>query len=514
MLAFAGGRSIPASRFVTLMLMTIGLSGLLLGCGWAIAAGYVKVLFLPLAGTGLAALAFGQRGAFIGLLLLAAMNGLPYVATSTFTAKPIALLALVSCAWIAYDGSTADRTRIARAISRCGLVLLLWWMLTVARTVVGQDIPIYSAVNFGRDFGFFALLLILLPRVRLTSRDIGTLLAVLTTGVCVFAVGQIMIATGLGQPGELIHFERTLQESGLTRVYTPMTDLIDASLALSIAACLIARQRRTRLIAVPVAAVLTVSVVVQLTRARWIGLVAGLVLVSLWVTVGNYPRVAAILRRRLAVMISALGIVALAVVLTVPSVLSGGTVIHRLLSIFTDLQTGAGTVAVRESVTATMKAYLGEKWLAGIGLVPPSAHYFEGLPLGSIRDSDLGALNAVTTMGVVGAVLIYVPIVLTLISCLRRSSTEWSGSYSWLRYGGAVWIVATLLSSVTLVTLFSITGLTLAAIVLTVLANPSVSGALAPRLSASPQQDSPSLRPAAGRSAGYRGLAIPTTAEH
>jgi hypothetical protein len=514
MTVFPKERSVLVVRFAKFALVTVGLAGLLVGCGWAITAEHTKTIFIGLAGGGLVALALRQRGALIGLLLLAAMNGLPFVSTSTFTAKPIFLLVLVSCVWIAIDGSNQHLTRLARALSRSGLLLLLWWLWTVGRTAAGQNVPIFSAMNFGREFGFFAVLLILLPRVRLTSRDIGALVAVLTAGVCLFAVGQIMIATGHGQPGDLIHFERTLQESGLTRVYTPMTDLIDAALALSIGACLLARQRRMRLIAAPVAALLTVSVVVQLTRARWIGLVVGLVLVSLWVTVNNYPRVTPLLRRRLVAAISVLGAAALVVVLAAPGVLSNGAIIHRLSSLFTDLQTGGGDVAVRESVTATMKAYLGEKWLAGLGFVPASTHYFVGLPKGSIHDSDLGVLNAVMTMGVVGAVLIYIPVVLTLIHYLRRSAAIWSGSYGWLAYGGTVWLVATLISSVTLVTLFGTTGLTLTAIVLAVLAGSSLSRGLALSASASLQQKSPSLIVKAERTAGYRGYAIPTTAEH
>jgi hypothetical protein len=100
------------------------------------------------------------------------------------------------------------------------------------------------------------------------------------------------------------------------------------------------------------------------------------------------------------------------------------------------------------------------------------------LPEGSIQDADVGVLNAVMTMGVVGAALVCIPVVLTLASCLRRSSGQWDGQYAWLRYGGAVWIVATLVSSVTLVTLFSTSGLALTAVFVTVLAHPSVSGTL------------------------------------
>ena len=180
------------------------------------------------------------------------------------------------------------------------------------------------------------------------------------------------------------------------------------------------------------------------------------------------------------IVIGALVFGALVVVLAAPGIVSGGTIGHRLSSVFTDIQTGGGTVAFRESVTNVMTAYLGEQWPAGLGFVAPSTHYFFGLPLGSIRDSDLGVLNAVMTMGVVGAALIYFPLVLMLINCLRRSSALWTVEYSWLRYGGAVWIVATLVSSATLVTLFSVSGLTLTAIGIMILIHPSVSGVPVP----------------------------------
>ena len=135
---------------------------------------------------------------------------------------------------------------------------------------------------------------------------------------------------------------------------------------------------------------------------------------------------------------------------------------------------------MREAVTKTMKAYLGERWPGGLGFVPPATHYFEGLPGGSIRDSDLGVLNAVMTMGVIGAALIYLPVISMLIDCLRRRPLRQAGEYSWLRYGGAIWIVATLVSSVTLTTLFSTSGVVLVGVSTMILVHPSVSGTLAP----------------------------------
>jgi hypothetical protein len=473
---------VAAHRYVT-GAMAIGLAALMLASGWAIADGYAVEIFMTLGAGGLCILALTQRGAYIGILLLAAMNGLPFVDTSTavsgkLTLQDVAVIVLILTAgvWILFDGAFHCLSRAGRTISRAGILLLLWWVCTLARTVILQHIPALAAGAFVRDFAFFALLLILLPRVQLSSRDIGMLLGVLAAGVSLFAAGQILATTGIGQPGQLIHFEKTLQQSGFTRLYARMTDLVTAGLAVSVAASLLARRRRVRLMAFPVALLLMTSTIVQLTRARWIGLVVGFVMVSIWLMISSDIRVVAILRRRLALVVSGLSIAGLAAILTAPGIASGGTIVNRLLSVFTDLETGGGTVAVREAATRTLTTYLGGEWPFGLGFVPPSVHYFAGLPEGSIRDSDLGVLNAVVTMGVVGAALIYFPVVLMLIHCLRRSSAPWTAEYSWLRYGGAVWIVTTLVSSATLITLFSASGLVLTAIVMTILAHPSVSG--------------------------------------
>ena len=277
-----------------------------------------------------------------------------------------------------------------------------------------------------------------------------------------------MIATGIGDPGNLIHFQYTLQESGftgLTRVYSNMTDLVTAGLAASFAAVMLSRNRTVRLVALPMVVLLTTSTIVQLTRARWVGLVVGIVVVTCWLTIINgQTSVATLLRKRLALVVGILGLATILILTTAPDILSGGTTIHRFSSLFTDLQTGGGTVAVREAATKTMKAYLGGGWLSGLGFIPPSRHYFESLPHGSIRDADLGVLNAVMTMGVIGAVLIYLPVIWMLTDCLRRRSLQQAAEYDWLRYGGAIWIVATLVSSITLVTLFSTSGLVLVSV--------------------------------------------------
>jgi hypothetical protein len=471
-----------AIRFGTLTALALGLLAALLGVGWAAATGHATILLAAAGAVGMCVLALTQRGAFIGICLLTAMDGLPFIAasrhvTSKITIEDVAVFVLVLAAagWTLSTKSRPRRSPTSRILSYAGVALIVWWTFTVLRTWIGHEPSLTRAASFGRDFGYFGALLIVLPRVRLTQRDVAVLLGVVTFGTCVFAVGQIMIGAGLGQPGSLISFRYTLVESGVTRVYANMTDLVTACLAASISACLLARQRKLRLVAFPIALLLTVSTVLQLTRARWIGIVLALLLISLWFIFNDNARISAILRRRLGVMAGTLVAIGMIVALAAPGVLSGGTVGHRLSSVVTEFQSGGGTVAIRESVTKKMTAYLGDKWPAGFGFVPPTTHYFEGLPEGSIRDSDVGVLNAVMTMGAIGATLIYLPLLWMLIACLRRTPRERVAPYGWLRLGGAIWILSTLISSVTLVTLFSAAGLAMTSVFLTILAHPSLS---------------------------------------
>src|SRR5271155_5429694 len=94
------------------MLMTAALVALLVGCGFAIATEHSKVLFATLGFAGMVVLAATQRGALVGLLMLAVMNGLPFVDTATTVSGKIALqdlavivLMLTAGAWILLDGT-------------------------------------------------------------------------------------------------------------------------------------------------------------------------------------------------------------------------------------------------------------------------------------------------------------------------------------------------------------------------------------------------------------------------
>ncbi len=472
---------------------TIALTGavtlLLLATGWAIVHGRIGTLIAGAVLICVCRLASAQRGVFIGVLTLAAMNGIPTINTARyvsghFTAQDLVVCTLLAVAagWALLDTPPQPLSRAGRIATAAAGLLLLWCLFTLLRTILVEHVPTIAAIAFARDYIYFAVLLLVLARVRLTGRDISALLMTLTVGVCFFAVVQIAIALGFGSPGTLIHVGHTLHQDGLTRVYSQMTDLVSAGLALSLAASLAAPQPALRNAARPVALLLTTSVVVQLTRARWIGLIAAFVIVSAWLMLyGGNGAISAILRRRMVVIAMTICVALVAVLVVLPGIFSSGPFVERLTSIFSDIESGGGTVAVREAVTRTMKSYLGGRWLEGLGFISPSVHYYQGLPSGSIEDPDLGVLNAIMPMGAVGAALIYLTPILMLFQSLRRSSGP--SEYAWLRYGGAMWLVATLVSSITLVTLFSPSGLTLAAVLLTVLTQPLVAGRRVPAIS-------------------------------
>ena len=114
----------------------------------------------------LAALAWVQRGVLLGVLVLAVMNGIPFLNTSTHVAGKVqlsdvaALLLIgVTALWSVTDGNALGRTVLARRVSHAGLALVLWWLITLARTLIDAHVPFTGAVGFGRDFLYFGALL-------------------------------------------------------------------------------------------------------------------------------------------------------------------------------------------------------------------------------------------------------------------------------------------------------------------------------------------------------------------
>lgn len=451
--------------------------------GYGVTHGYATYLIALAAMVVVATIALAQRGLFVGLMCVAAMDGIPFI----YTQKPffshvsgqdlaIILLLLGAVAWLILDRTATPRKRVVGVVGLCGLALFAWFAFTVIRTSGNGSAPFLSALNYGRDFGFFALLLMILPRMRLSDRDLKILVSVLGVAVCLFSVGQILSALGYGAPSWLVHEtgHSSATTYGLTRVYAAMNDMILVGLVAAVGAILLAPTGRFRRVAVAVAILLTFSFVIQLSRARWIGLVLALLVVTIRVLVSRDSRFTSVLKRRLGGFVAGLSTAGFISVLTAPHTVLSGPFAQRLASIFTDIGSSQSTVAYRTRVISALSALLAGKWLIGVGLIPPSAHYFTTLPVGSLRNVDVGVMNVIAPMGLIGAALIYLPVLVVLIHVLRRQA--WSGMHPWLRYSVAIWIVATIASSGSINTLMSVSGLTMTAVILTIAVHPSVSG--------------------------------------
>ncbi len=118
----------------------------------------------------------------------------------------------------------------------------------------------------------------------------------------------------------------------------------------------------------------------------------------------------------------------------------------------TDVETGGGTAGYRLREAHLELGVLGGNWLAGLGFLHPSYRYFAGLPEGAIKNGDLGSLSVLMTMGIIGLILAYIPPVVGLIYLLRRR-------YGAVQYGGAMYLVAAIVGSITLGAVSTLPGL-------------------------------------------------------
>jgi hypothetical protein len=126
------------------------------------------------------------------------------------------------------------------------------------------------------------------------------------------------------------------------------------------------------------------------------------------------------------------------------------------------------TVAYRQRVDSLMLQALGNNWPVGFGFLAPQTNYFVDLPQGTIRNEDVGVFNSLLTMGIVGSALLYLPPVILLSALLRRA--HWRvrrDSYLWM--GGTIWLLIALVTTYSLGSLGSVSGLATVAVVMGIL---------------------------------------------
>jgi hypothetical protein len=380
--------------------------------------------------------------------------------------QAVVILTVIVALWL-------TRTELNATISPTfGLALLLaaglgtlMWLVTLARTAPILGIVVSHAVSFALDLLLFPLLALALVSV-MRHRERRDLTLLFLGCWSTFLAGLYSVAaTAHLALTSLLHPETTNSVGGVTRIYSPEIALFSAVACVALAGALTHPRPRARQLCAVIAAVNLAAVLLSFTRAEYLSIGAALIVGScLWLRGSGGLKA---VRRLLT------GVAALAVLLTlVITVFPHGSA-ARSLSSTLDRATSIGstatsdqqtsTVAVRRSELALLEQRLGGSYVLGLGFLDPRDEFYPSLPFGTIRNTDVGLFNVVMTEGVVGTVIYYLPLLLALGGLVYRSRVT-SEPDGWLDYGLFIALGAILGSSITLVTMFSSTGIVVVAV--------------------------------------------------
>lgn len=458
------------------------LAGLAAACFGAVAIaaavvhGYAAALAIAMLVAGAIFVGWSSIGSWLpALLLLLSVNGIPgfdverFAAPGSFRPGDVFFLGLIAVAalCVARDGRSRA-PRLQRWLWVWMPVFVAAWLFAVAQGM-DRGATWVQAALFGREFLYFAVLAPLAGALFSDPSRRDRILWIVALDVGLLSLLTILASLRIIGP-ELVHPNLTHDYGAITRLYTPAGDLIVVGFCLSLNDALLGSGRRRRWTGL-LAALTGLACALFLTRALYVGLAIGLaVALGLWLIRSDRP--SDLLRRRLAVGVTA-SVVGLLVVLAAwPAALRSGpaaSVSARIDAGVANLSggrsVGENTLGVREDVADHMLGYLGDRWPTGVGFAPPSALYVVDLPNGSIRDSDVGVLNGVMTMGALGTVLLYVPMLLMLLLAFRQVLSR-TLQPRVLVFGLLAWGVTVVASSVTLGALYSFGGLTVVALTL------------------------------------------------
>jgi hypothetical protein len=416
----------------------------------------------------------------LAILILAGIDAVPgptlenIRAVQALTAQDVAVILLILFLATlnlleARPRATTGRNR--RAVWIWALCFLGVFLVIAVRTTFTDPVSLEHAALFGRDFAYFALLLPLLSSPLRDQRLRRCMLLTLAVGALVSGVAQILASAGAADISFLVHSTKTLDsQTGLLRIYTSAAVVPVAGLPIGVGFVLFDSSHRARVLGAVLALVSGAAVILSLTRALYVGEVLGLVVAGIvWMAAGDKLSLQG--ARRVLSMAAAVAVaVVLLVTLHPPAEVSNALsgVSGRANSIFSTLehqQQATNTLGYRGIEIRELEYVLGGKWLFGLGFLDTSDVYNPYVPNGSIRNSDTGYLNIVMTMGVLGTIVYYLPILgIPLLLAARRLSPRRGTLDSPLAFGILAWAVAIIVSSKTLAILFSPTGVVSAAV--------------------------------------------------
>jgi hypothetical protein len=342
----------------------------------------------------------------------------------------------------------------------CG-ALLIWWLVAVLRAVaIGA--PIRATFQFGCDFAVFPILLPACIAAFSHQRLRRWLFVGLGGLACWVALVNCAAALGgVSSAGFFVHAYRATPTGGLYRLYVLSSELPVAVIPFALGATVIGPGLRRRLISVPILVLCVCAVVLGLTRAQYVGLgVMAIIMLALWGI--RYLRQTLLLLAAVAALLFAASMIG-------PAKAPVAAAVSRAESIFNtsaDAQGPSGnTLEFREDYERAIRASMSTSdWAIGHGFLPSPWYTFTPDATGSLRNSDLGWYNALNTMGLVGVILVFLPVVLVFGFCWRSRKIDMSNQ--WLTFGGMGYAIYALTVSQTLVVLFSVYGLAVVSVFL------------------------------------------------
>jgi hypothetical protein len=426
------------------------------------------------------------RGAVYAVLIFGAADLLPGVATTTtriaggYFLSDFAVYALVGLLLI--DQATTGFSAFRRCLflgrlTALSALLAVLWVAEVLRSWVADAIPLGHALSFAEYVPYFAVVTPLLcaslfdPAVRRGLVTVAVGWTVLMLGATVYA------NTHAGALSSLLHQVTQLSDFGSFTVERTFAASPDALALLAIpfglGALLLGRSGTCRCCGALVATLAIAADATSLTRALYIGvMVATCGPVIVWFAIADSRHG---FRRRVGTSVLAIAVVAALLVLIQPPAVSGSSaastvVTSRLASIpeaLLDQEALSSTVAYREYEAHLLEGYLGSDWVFGLGLLDPRDRYFVGLPswdAGSILDTDVGVLNTVMILGVVGAVLQFAPaLFVAVVLMLRQVTTRRVRDDEWMAFGGVGAVMGLCVTAATLTVFFSASTVVLCA---------------------------------------------------
>lgn len=498
---------------VRLIGLAAGLAVAAVLAGWLIANGETRIVLAVLIPLPAVVIAMSPRALplLAGLLMLVILNGIPGVSLggrlpTGIRVPDVAVMALALLLFSYRDRSAeAGNAPYMRAARIWGACLVAWWAITLARSVLLQGIPIRYAILYGRDFLYFAILLPLALGARLPARSLRIAALVVFVGAIAYATGQAVAGLTGVTLSWLVHPAAVSQSVGLTRFYSPMNYVVDSCLIFAGALWWAKDGPINRWLVGGVLLVLLAAATLGATRANYFAIVVGLVACAIVYAI-RHGSVTSVLVRGLIAVLVVVAAATLLTAITGGSSFTANPIASRVTKGLSDVSQSSGTFGYRQHLDGLMLQVLGGQWPIGLGFLHPAAHYVPTLPKGAIRNTDTGVFNVLMTMGLVGALLVYAPLVYGFRQLLRISRRSLASSQSlprWILYGGVAWLAWGLAGSPTLDLIFSTPGVVVAALVLAALG----------RTVAESRQPSPSMAaappPPLALDHGARGAAPP-----